>query len=148
MIIVSFASSTGNTAKAASWIVSQLEEPHVIIPPEQLTAADLNRAAALLAGTYTWGNGEIPDAAMPLAELASSRTFPELVTGIFGTGDQGFPFFCGAVDRLAGIFQQTTRLAVTLKMEQAPQPGDWERCRLFVKKVQARRQQTSGARHL
>ena len=104
----------------------------------QWNSFDLHRLAeydAVVIGTYTWGDGEIPPEMHLLYEAFESRNVKHIITGVVGTGDRFYPHFCGAVDEFRDMLFVRTELAVTLKVELSPQQSDKERCAKFVELI-------------
>ena len=54
----------------------------------QLTEYD-----AVIIGTYTWGDGDIPTEMLPLYRAFENQEVSKIVTGIVGTGDRFYPNF-------------------------------------------------------
>jgi flavodoxin I len=92
----------------------------------------LSRYDAIVIGTYTWGDGDIPDEMRHLYNEFEVQAVKNVVTGVVGTGDQFYPNFCGAVDKFRDMLYVQTQLAVTLKIELTPQLQDLKRCKKFV----------------
>ncbi|AOM84359.1 flavodoxin domain-containing protein [Salisediminibacterium beveridgei] len=128
-------SMTGNT-RAVADLIRDLSGDYAaeIHPnPDPKTVPDLIRSTdILMIGTYSWGNGEIPEGFSPILDAVKSHAEPGLITGVFGTGDSFYPAFCGAVDRLAEDLHDTCFVAERLKIELMPQPSDIDRCRTFI----------------
>lgn len=93
----------------------------------------------LIVGTYTWANGDIPAKMIPFYEELEIMDIDHIVTGVFGTGETGYRYFCGAVDLFRDLLYEKTNLAVTLKVEQLYQQSDLTRvdkfCELFMKRL-------------
>lgn len=138
-IAIVYASVTGNTKAVAEVLqeicISKGMEVE-LWPINAFPLAELSRYDAVMVGTYTWGSGEIPKEMHGLFEAFENLGQPEMVTAVFGTGDSFFAEFCGAVDRFRDMLYVQTDLAVTLKIELAPQERDSERCSRFVSIVQ------------
>ncbi|WP_246943758.1 flavodoxin domain-containing protein [Bacillus pinisoli] len=135
-VAIIYASGTGNTEEVATAIHSYMGgELYKVgdFPLSQLTHYD-----AILIGSYTWGNGELPKEMRSVYQAIEELSLKSLVTGVFGTGDSFYPKFCGAVDVLRDMLAVHTNLAVTLKIEQMPQAEDFVKCRMFVDRVLAR----------
>jgi flavodoxin I len=141
VILLVYHSITGNTKTLAEWIEFELRtaglavEKYALedVPPQKLQGAD-----SLILGTYTWGNGEMPEQLQRFTEKIHLELNENIVTGAFGTGDSFYPYFCGAVDRLKDIFFEKTDLAVTMKVELLPQPDDRIKCRKFAELIKSR----------
>ena len=92
----------------------------------------LGKYDAIVIGTYTWGDGELPREMEPLYQAFEAMDQNQIITGVVGTGDRFYPNFCGAVDRFRDMLYVHTNLTVTLKVELSPQLSDLYRCKRFV----------------
>jgi flavodoxin I len=134
-IAIVYSSKTGNTEELVYLLQELFAEKQIVVNMyrvEQFPISELNRLDAIVVGTYTWGNGEIPNEMLPLYRTFESHNGKDLVTGIVGTGDSGYPSFCGAVDEFRDMLFVQTHLTATLKIEVQPQAKDVDRCRKFV----------------
>lgn len=86
-------------------------------------------------GTYSWDNGDLPLEMEELFEQFETEDVDHVTTGVFGTGDSFYPYFCGAVDLLKDMLFVHTHLAVTLKVELMPQDDDLTRCDKFCDRL-------------
>ncbi len=96
----------------------------------QLKAYDI-----VAVGTYSWDNGDLPIEMEDLFEAFEEEHVPHLTTGVFGTGDSFYPYYCGAVDLFRDMLYVHTNLAVTLKVELMPQDDDLNRCDKFCDRL-------------
>jgi flavodoxin I len=134
-LAVVYASKSGNTEELAELLLRLFLEQEADVslnrvedfPIERLTSFD-----AVMVGTYTWGSGEIPLEMMGLYQSFEKQDASNVLTGVFGTGDSGYPHFCGAVDLFRDMLYRKSRLAVTMKVELRPQAKDLEKCQRFV----------------
>ncbi|WP_106495946.1 flavodoxin domain-containing protein [Lentibacillus sp. Marseille-P4043] len=138
-IAIVYTSVTGNTKELAELLEWNFRERsfhvdlfHVKRFPHEL----ISEYDAIVIGTYTWANGNIPAEMLDLYETIEIKAPANLVTGVFGTGDSFFPYFCGAVDEFRDMLYARTNLAVTLKVELRPQQDDVEKCKRFVECLQ------------
>lgn len=134
-IAVVYSSKTGNTEELADLICGLFLQKKVEVSLyriEHFPMLDINRFDGIVIGTYTWGNGEIPLEMMELYRAFETQAVKGIVTGVIGTGDSGYPAFCGAVDEFRNMLFVHTQLTVTLKIEVTPQKKDLERCQRFV----------------
>ncbi len=134
-IAIVYSSKTGNTEELVKYLYElfslhfiKIELYHV----DQFPLSKLSEYDAIVIGTYTWGDGEIPTEMLPLYEAFEKQEVKHMLTGIVGTGDSLYPQFCGAVDEFRDMLYVQTDLAVTLKVELSPQPSDIKRCCKFV----------------
>ncbi|MBU8918303.1 flavodoxin domain-containing protein [Bacillus sp. FJAT-29953] len=134
-IAIVYASKTGNTEELAYLLWSlflQKNRDTALFRVDQFPVWELAGFDAVVVGTYTWGNGEIPYEMMEIYRAFETHDVMDIVTGAVGTGDSGYPRFCGAVDEFRDMLYVQTDLAVTLKIEVIPQAKDLERCKKFV----------------
>lgn len=134
-VAIVYASVSGNTKELAEELYQILLTKLVNISIhsiEEFSLADLCQYNAVVIGTYTWGNGEIPKEMRQLYQAFESLNRKDLTTGVFGTGDSFYPCFCGAVDHFRDMLYVHSNLAATLKVELRPQEQDFHRCDKFV----------------
>lgn len=135
-VAIVYASVSGNTKELAEELYQILTMKSVnisIYRIEDFSVFDLCNYQAVVIGTYTWGNGEIPKEMRQLYQAFESINRKEITTAVFGTGDSFYPNFCGAVDQFRDMLYVYTNLAATLKVELRPQEQDLQRCEKFVK---------------
>jgi len=134
-VAIIYSSKTGNTEEVVHliWKLFLVEQIDVTLYRiEEFQIRDLINYEAVVIGTYTWGNGEIPQEMMELYRAFETMDVKRTMTGIVGTGDSGYPKFCGAVDEFRDMLYVHTKLIVTLKIEVNLQMKDNDRCRKFV----------------
>ncbi|SMQ79794.1 flavodoxin I [Bacillus sp. OV166] len=134
-IAIVYSSKTGNTEELAQLIFHLFLKKNVMVSLfriEQFRVRDLSQFEAVVIGTYTWGNGEIPQEMMELYRAFETQDVKKVLTGVIGTGDSGYPKFCGAVDEFKDMLYVHTNLSATLKIEVSLQMKDIDRCSRFV----------------
>lgn len=99
---------------------------------DEFSASSVDEYDGIAVGTYTWGNGEIPLEMESIYRVFERKSRPNMVTGVFGTGDSFYPHYCGAVNEFRDLLKTKTNLAVTLKVELSPQKQDHQRCIKFA----------------
>jgi flavodoxin I len=137
-LAIVYTSVTGNTEEVASILyqASKLNFNDVsLYPVNKFPLTHLEEFDAIMVGTYTWGNGDIPREMVAVYKAFEHANKKNLVTGVFGTGDSFYPHFCGAVDAFKNMLYVHTNLAATLKIELMPQVGDLKRCYQFVESL-------------
>ncbi|WP_010283453.1 flavodoxin domain-containing protein [Bacillus timonensis] len=140
-IAIVYTSISGNTEEAMRIINAHMKEytsQCYVYHVEQFPFYQLESLDCLIVGTYTWGNGEIPYEMMDLYRAFENCSNKDLVTGVFGTGDQCYPHFCGAVDEFRDMLYVQSNLAATLKIELLPQQLDMNRMKRFIEVVMKR----------
>jgi flavodoxin I len=85
--VVLYGSTTGNTKSAADTIAALLEIADVK-SVDRMFADDIAAYDVIIAGTSTWGYGEIQDDWAPLVEKISKLDLKGKKVALFGTGDQ------------------------------------------------------------
>ena len=137
-IAIVYSSKTGNTEELVYLIQELFIRKNVVVKLfriEQFQMNELNNYEAIVIGTYTWGNGNIPHEMRGIFRAFETQDMKNIVTAVVGTGDSGYPNFCGAVDEFKSMLYYHTHLAVTLKIEVSPQKKDLSRCIRFVEIV-------------
>ncbi|MGE6377501.1 flavodoxin domain-containing protein [Peribacillus muralis] len=135
-IAIVYHSAGGNTKALAEAIASQLPEAEIYRMSE-FDIRTLPDYDALIVGTYTWGNGELPAKSAALYEELEQLPIASLKTGVFGTGETNYNHFCGAVDHFRDMLFAKSQLLVTLKIEQMYQDSDLSRLQKFASFFQA-----------
>lgn len=126
---------SGNTKELATFLFKILSERMTdtfLYNIDEFNMLRIDEFDGIIIGTYTWGNGEIPDEMQPLFDEFSKKDRTSIVTGIFGTGDRFYSQYCGAVDLFRDQLKTRTNLSVTLKVELLPQDQDYLKCIKFV----------------
>lgn len=134
-IAIVYHSGSGNTKALMEEIALRLPSADVF----RVIDFDVARLAsydALLVGTYTWGNGDMPNKMKPFYEALKAMDISHLKTAVFGTGETGYKYYCGAVDTFRDMLYVHSNLLATLKVEQRYQSSDLSRieklCEIFV----------------
>lgn len=137
-VAIIYTSITGNTEAVAEELFRIFQTKSVEVSMdriEEFQFSKLSQYDAIVIGTYTWGNGEIPKEMYKLYQAIEILEKKELITAVFGTGDSFYPQYCGAVDQFRDMLYVHTRLAATLKVELTPQNKDVYRCQMFVESM-------------
>ncbi|WP_096199896.1 flavodoxin domain-containing protein [Bacillus sp. FJAT-45350] len=134
-VAIIYTSITGNTRELSTIIYQLFREVTSCVslhPIQEFQLSNIDQYDGIVIGTYTWGDGNIPQEMEPLYEAIERKDLRPVPTGVFGTGDRFYPNYCGAVDRFRDMLFVQTELAVTLKVELSHQEKDMHRCRKFV----------------
>ncbi|WP_066368753.1 flavodoxin domain-containing protein [Neobacillus fumarioli] len=134
-IAIIYTSKSGNTDELVKILYKFFLEQRVtpdLFRIEEFLVNRLQEYDAIVVGTYTWGDGNIPQEMERLYHAFETMDVERIITGVAGTGDRFYPKFCGAVDEFRDMLYVHTQLAVTLKIELMPQKTDLVRCRRFV----------------
>lgn len=134
-LAIVYSSKTGNTEEVVE-LIRQLflmnKVDVTLFRIEEFQITDLINYEAVVIGTYTWGNGEIPQEMMELYRAFETQDVKKVLTGVVGTGDSGYSKYCGAVDEFKDMLSVHTNLMVTLKIELTLQMSDLVKCQRFV----------------
>ncbi|SHN22770.1 flavodoxin domain-containing protein [Gracilibacillus kekensis] len=133
-----YTSVTGNTSTLAEIIHDKMEKRDIdtdLIPIEDFQPHLLKQYDIVAVGTYSWDNGDLPMEMEDLFESFETADLKHVTTGVFGTGDSFYPYYCGAVDLFRDMLFVHTNLAVTLKVELTPQDDDLDRCEKFCDRL-------------
>jgi len=136
--IIVFASMTGNTEWIADSIANELRRngDHVEIKDafdayaEELTSYD-----RILVGSYTWGDGDLPDEMLGFFEDLQKTDLTGKLAAAFGSGDSFYDSFAGAVDLLEETLKEQGCEIVTkgLKVDQESEERMEALCQSFAK---------------
>lgn len=133
-----YTSVTGNTSVLAEEIYQEMKS-HIsdmdFLTVDQVDYDALADYDVIAIGTYTWGSGDLPAEMDDLFFEIEEQDLRHVVTGIFGTGDSFYPYFCGAVDRFRDMLYVHSELAVTLKVELLPQNEDFRKIPVFCERL-------------
>ncbi|CUB26429.1 Flavodoxin [Bacillus subtilis] len=131
-ILLVYATMSGNTEAMADLIEKGLQEAEV--EADRFEAIDIDNAQLfndydhIIMGTYTWGDGDLPDEFLDLAEDMDEIDFSGKTCAVFGSGDTAYEFFCGAVDTLeAKIKERGGEIVLpSVKIENNPEGEEEE----------------------
>ncbi|MDO3662458.1 flavodoxin [Bacillus sp. C28GYM-DRY-1] len=143
-ILLVYATMSGNTEAMADLIEKGLQVAEV--EADRFEAMDIDNAQLfndydyIIIGSYTWGDGDLPDEFLDLAEDMDEIDFSGKTCAVFGSGDTAYEFFCGAVDTLeAKIKERGGEIVLpSVKIENNPEGEEEEELiefgRQFAKK--------------
>ncbi len=140
-VAIVYTSITGNTEGAMEIVndyMKRYTQQCYVYQVEYFPFYQLESFDAIIIGTYTWGSGDIPHEMMRLYHAFENYKTKDIVTGVFGTGDECYPNFCGAVDEFRDMLYVHSTLAATLKIELLPQRIDEHRFERFAQVVMER----------
>lgn len=146
-IAIVYTSKTGNTEELVYLIQQLFIQKKVdvsLFRIAQFSIHNLNQYDAVIVGTYTWGDGNIPQEMMTIYHGFESLNLKNLITAVVGTGDSSYSKFCGAVDDFKDMLYVQTKLVATLKIEVRPQQKDLNRCIQLVDIVLEKSKQGSN----
>lgn len=134
-VLLIYASMSGNTERMAEVVSEGIRETgaelEIIDIMNGTNAMDLLDYDGILLGSYTWGDGELPDDYLDFYEELDELDLSGKKAAVFGSGDTGYNYFCAAVDILmeklkergADVFPDTIKVDIT------PTDEDEEACR-------------------
>ncbi|MDG3073352.1 flavodoxin [Bacillus halotolerans] len=131
-ILLVYATMSGNTEAMADLIEKGLQEAEAEV--DRFEAMDIDDAELfndyehIILGTYTWGDGDLPDEFLDLAEEMEALDFTGKTCAVFGSGDTAYEYFCGAVDTLeAKIKERGGEIVLpSVKVEMNPEGEEEE----------------------
>jgi len=121
-----YASMSGNTEEVAELIAkacSDMQVEPTMIFADDVTTYQLVPYDIVYFGSYTWGDGQLPDEMRDCLKLVlkeSPHKIPQ--AAVFGTGDKMFVKYCRAVDEMAYHLSKfgVPLAGELLKIEQSP----------------------------
>ncbi|SES16818.1 flavodoxin I [Gracilibacillus ureilyticus] len=138
-VILLFCSMSGNTEEIAEIIESSLtrhglEVQKFQIDMDDITVTDLLDYEAILFGTYTWGDGDIPYEIEDFYDDMDGIDLTGKVVALFGSCDSMYPDYGGAIDTFAERFKErgASNVLYHLKVDLTPDEEDVKRCQKFA----------------
>jgi len=152
-MIMVYASMTGNTEEMANAIAEGIQESGNDLEINDIfdnpSASELEKYDGILLGSYTWGEGDLPDEFLDFYEEMDQIDLTGKKAVVFGSGDTVYEDFAGAVDILIAKLQERGAEVVLngLKVDTSPSPEDLERCKqLGIDFVAHLNQQETGSK--
>ncbi|MFV0556164.1 MAG: flavodoxin [Lactovum sp.] len=133
-----YCSMTGNTEACAEIIYEKLKDLGVDVDIHECTSVDpeevFTDAELVLVGTYTYGEGDMPDEIIDFYEELVTMDLSGKIFGAFGSGDTFYEEYCRNVEDFDRAFEAcgATRGADLLKVELYPEDEDKERLEAFA----------------
>ncbi|KPH76670.1 flavodoxin [Oceanobacillus caeni] len=138
-ILVLYASVSGNTEMIARIIIDSFKEKNIefdvkVFDEDPIKAKDILEYDAILMGVYTWTDGELPFEVEDFYDGVSDLDLTGKVCGVFGSGDQFYDHFCGAVDIMYEQFEEVgaTMIAHKVKVDMDPEGEEIMECQRLV----------------
>ncbi|MGD6817601.1 flavodoxin domain-containing protein [Metabacillus sp. 113a] len=138
-MLIAFATMSGNTEDIARLIENELKDENLVIhlkTLEELQISEIQSYDLVAAGTYTWGDGDLPYEIEDLAEEWAEADFSMVKSAFFGSGDRSYPKFCEAAAILSRAFKRAGAdvFPDILKVELSPDDDTQQAmCRTFAK---------------
>lgn len=107
----------------------------------EVDAAELQNYDGILLGTYTWGDGDLPDEYLDFYEEMNTLNLTGKRAAVFGSCDSSYDHRGGAVDLLMEKLREIGADIVLdeLKIDLSPSKAEQEQCiqygRFFVEKL-------------
>lgn len=136
--VIVYASTSGNTRALTEEIAKGIGGIVDMFEVSTIDVDILKNYDAIVIGSYTWGNGDLPTVMKPFYNKLMSMDLSDKVTAVFGTGESNYRHFCRAVDIFRDLLKDISDLAVTLRVEQLYQHGDLDRVGKFCNLLKAR----------
>lgn len=138
-ILITYASQTGNTEVITDIIAHYLEElQHEVTVKsfdfDMIDAGSITEYDALLVGTYTWDDGELPyeveDFYIDIEELDLSK----LIATAYGSADSFYDTYGGAIELVHEHLKYlgANMIGSPLKIDLEPSAKDEERCGILA----------------
>ncbi|HET7658222.1 MAG TPA: flavodoxin [Bacillales bacterium] len=137
-LLMVYASMSGNTEDMANEMIDGIKELGLEIDVVEAFEADaeiLSSYDGILIGTYTWGDGELPDELLDFHEEMQELDLTGKKAAVFGSFDWSYGDGGVAVDIMQKTLQKLGAEIVqeNLKIELSPTPEDREVCKTFGK---------------
>lgn len=135
-IIIVYTSLTGNTEEMTEAIAQGIREEGekpVVKLVDECSASDLVNYKGCLLGSYTWGDGELPDEFIDFYKEMDTIDLSDKRAAAFGSCDSIYDKVGAAVDILSNkLSERGARLVLSgLKIELCPSNKDIEVCKDF-----------------
>lgn len=137
--LVLYASMSGNTEGIAKLIEEGIMEAGGQVELKEIMDAkpeDLLDYEGILLGSYTWGDGELPDEFLDFYDEMDGLDLSGKKIAVFGSGDHAYIHYCAAVDILETKVKECGAELVQegLKIEMSPYGPEVEDCKNFGKR--------------
>lgn len=149
-VVIVYTSMTGNTEEIAQILSDQVEQHDLTVKKfhvefDDIMALDLKNYDAILFGTYTWGDADLPFELEDFHEDLGDEDLTGKVVGLFGSCDSYYEFYGAAMEIMAKQFRAIGAEVIDplLKIELAPEPEDDEKIEQFVREFVDRIKQSS-----
>jgi flavodoxin short chain len=122
-VTIVYASLTGNTEEIVEYVADLLEEREVVVTLvdcEEYEGTEFIHADICIVGTYTYGEGELPEEIIPVYESIAELDLTGKIFGVCGSGDTLYEeFYCQSIDDFEKVFEQSgaTKGAENVKVD-------------------------------
>lgn len=138
--IIIYSSMTGTTELMAETISKELTKTGAKVAIKDAFGAfadELKNYDRILIGSYTWGDGDVPDELLDFYDELCQEDLSGKQAAVFGAGDSSYTYFARAVD----IFEEALVgcgckiLTASLKVDGEPEEKIRELCKAFSKEI-------------
>ncbi|HET7627191.1 MAG TPA: flavodoxin [Bacillales bacterium] len=135
-LLMIYASMSGNTEDMAKEIeagIRSKKESVDVLEAFETDASAMEAYEGILIGTYTWGDGDLPDELLDFYEDMKQLDLTGKKAAVFGSFDSSYGDDGIAVDQMRDALQRQGAEIVQeeLKVELSPTPDDRALCREF-----------------
>lgn len=141
-VLIIYASLSGNTEQLAETMHEYLEERgHEVdcmsFDSNELDVDDLKDYDAMLVGTYTFDDGELPYEVEDFHDDLEDAEIRGMIAGVFGSGDRVYDTFGGAIDLMGDRLESlgAAVLPERFKVDLEPDDDDLMRAQYFAAEV-------------
>lgn len=133
-----YCSMTGNTEACTEIVYEKLKELGVDVDMHECTTVDpddvFTEAELVIVGTYTYGEGDMPDEMVNFYEDLLEMNLSGKTFGVFGSGDTFYEYYCKNVEDFDHAFENcgATRGAELVKVELSPDDESKARLEAFA----------------
>ncbi|OCT11191.1 flavodoxin [Paenibacillus pectinilyticus] len=133
-IIIVYASMSGNTEEMADAVAAGIQEAGVTPVLKNVmdaNASELENYEGVILGSYTWGDGDLPDEFEDFYDEMDDINLEGRKFGVFGSADSSYAEFGAAVDTLEKKLAElgAEKVFDGLKVELNPSKDEKELCR-------------------
>lgn len=143
-VIMIYTSQTGNTEMVTDLIADNLQQLgfEVTLKSFEFDVINIDELAtydAVLVGTYTWDDGELPYEAEDFYVDLEGADLSGQVFGVYGSGDTCYDTFGLAIDIMGERLKNLGAMMVPerLKIDLAPNKKDEKSCAAYANSVRA-----------
>ncbi|MBP2000335.1 flavodoxin I [Paenibacillus shirakamiensis] len=134
--IVVYTSMSGNTLEMAESIVEGLQQGRIEVVLKDVldtSAQELVLYDCIVLGSYTWGEGDLPDEYLPFYRDMKNLNLQGIRGAVFGSGDLAYNLFAAAVDQLRDrlVYCGVEMAMFSLKIDRTPSEFQLQECERF-----------------
>lgn len=135
-VMIAYTSMTGNTEMMAAAIAEGIKGEGIEVEVKDLFNVfpdDLVQYDGLLFGSYTYGEGELPDEVIDFYEELNTVDLSHVKSAVFGSCSSDYPHYGRAVDLLIEKLKEcgSELIAEPLKIDETPNQEEQIMCKKF-----------------